>query len=117
MLAAFRWNLRLLSYISLVVGAFLIYNTISVSVVRRRAEIGIVRGLGAGRGVVLSAFVGEAASLGLAGALIGLPLGRFMAGGAVRLMGVTVESLYVRSRPGAIELSASCLFLRPTISV
>src|SRR5260370_1378245 len=36
MLAAFRWNLRLLSYISLVVGAFLIYNTISVSVVRRR---------------------------------------------------------------------------------
>jgi len=43
MLAAFRWNLRLLSYISLVVGAFLIYNTISVSVVRRRAEIGIVR--------------------------------------------------------------------------
>src|SRR5258708_4213231 len=98
MLAAFRWNLRLLSYISLVVGAFLIYNTISVSVVRRRAEIGIVRGLGAGRGVVLSAFVGEAASLGLAGALIGLPLGRFMADGAVRLMAVTVESLYVSSR-------------------
>src|SRR5882757_1532926 len=43
MLAAFRWNLRLLSYIALVVGAFLIYNTISVSVVRRRSEIGIVR--------------------------------------------------------------------------
>src|SRR5207249_3532144 len=40
MLAAFRWNLRLLSYISLIVGAFLIYNTISVSVVRRRPEIG-----------------------------------------------------------------------------
>jgi putative ABC transport system permease protein len=39
MLAAFRWNLRLLSYIALVVGAFLIYNTISVSVVRRRNEI------------------------------------------------------------------------------
>src|SRR5260370_9934552 len=47
MLAAFRWNLRLLSYISLVVGAFLIYNTISVSVVRRRPEIGIVPSLGA----------------------------------------------------------------------
>ena len=37
MLGAFRWNLRVLSYIALVVGAFLIYNTISVSVVRRRA--------------------------------------------------------------------------------
>ena len=49
MLAAFRWNLRVLSYIALVVGAFLIYNTISVSVVRRRAEIGILRALGATR--------------------------------------------------------------------
>ena len=53
MLAAFRWNLKLLSYIALVVGAFLIYNTISVSVVRRRAEIGIVRALGASRATVL----------------------------------------------------------------
>src|SRR6202011_3205601 len=68
MLAAFRWNLKLLSYIALVVGAFLIYNTISVSVVRRRSEIGIVRALGASRGVILSAFVGEAACFGLAGA-------------------------------------------------
>ena len=34
MLAAFRWNLRVLSYIALLVGAFLIYNTISISVVQ-----------------------------------------------------------------------------------
>src|SRR5260370_35931566 len=107
MLAGFRWNLRLLSYISLVVGAFLIYNTISVSVVRRRPEIGIVRGLGASRGVILSAFIGEAASLGLAGALIGLPLGRFMATGAVRLMAASAESLYVSSRPASIALNVA----------
>jgi putative ABC transport system permease protein len=117
MLAAFRWNLRLLSYISLVVGAFLIYNTISVSVVRRRAEIGIVRALGASRGVILSAFVGEAASFGLAGALLGLPLGRFMATGAVRLMSATVESLYVSSRPGTIELSAASVLLALVIGI
>jgi len=72
MLAAFRWNLRLLSYVSLVVGAFLIYNTISVSVVRRRSEIGIVRALGASCGTILSAFVGEAACFGIAGAMIAL---------------------------------------------
>jgi putative ABC transport system permease protein len=117
MLAAFRWNLRLLSYISLVVGAFLIYNTISVSVVRRRPEIGIVRALGASRGVILSAFVGEAACLGLAGALFGLPLGRFMASGAVRLMAATVESLYVSSRPGIIELNATSALLALAIGV
>jgi putative ABC transport system permease protein len=115
MLAAFRWNLRLLSYISLVVGAFLIYNTISVSVVRRRPEIGIVRGLGASHGVILSAFLGEAACFGLAGALFGLPLGRFMATGAVQLMAATVESLYVSSRPGSIELDAASILLALSI--
>ncbi len=117
MLAAFRWNLRLLSYISLVVGAFLIYNAISVSVVRRRPDIGIVRALGAGRATILAAFVGEAACFGLAGALIGLPLGRFMATGAVRLMSATVESLYVSSRPGPIELNAASLLLALAIGI
>ncbi|HMD39307.1 MAG TPA: FtsX-like permease family protein [Candidatus Acidoferrum sp.] len=106
MLAAFRWNLQLLSYIALIVGAFLIYNTISVSVVRRRPETGIVRALGASRGAVLTAFLGEAAFFGVAGALLGLPLGRVMASGAVKLMAATVESLYVSSRPGTIELRA-----------
>jgi putative ABC transport system permease protein len=117
MLAAFRWNLRLLSYISLVVGAFLIYNSISVSVVRRRPDIGIVRAFGASRAAVLAAFVGEAACLGFAGALIGLPLGRFMASGAVKLMSATVEALYVSSRPGSIELDAASIFLALAIGV
>jgi putative ABC transport system permease protein len=117
MLAAFRWNLRLLSYIALIVGAFLIYNTISVSVVRRRAEIGIVRALGANRGFVLAAFVGEAACFGLLGAVIGMPLGRLLAGGAVHLMGATVEALYVSSRPGAIALTPGSLFLAVFVGV
>ena len=67
MLRAFRWNLRVLGYISLVVGAFLIYNTISVSVVRRRAEIGMLRALGATRGTVFGLFLVEALLLGALG--------------------------------------------------
>jgi putative ABC transport system permease protein len=117
MLAAFRWNLRLLSYIALIVGAFLIYNTISVSVVRRRAEIGIVRALGASRALILSAFVGEAGCFGFLGALIALPLGRVMAGGAVQLMGTTVEALYVSSQPGAIGLTPISVLLALLIGV
>jgi putative ABC transport system permease protein len=117
MLAAFRWNLRLLSYIALIVGAFLIYNTISVSVVRRRPETGIVRALGASRNAVLAAFLGEATFFGLAGAALGLPVGRVMASGAVKLMAATVESLYVSSRPGAIELTMWSVVLAFTIGV
>ncbi len=117
MLAAFRWNLRLLSYIALVVGAFLIYNTISVSVVRRRGEIGIVRALGASRNDVLVAFLGEATCFGLAGALLALPLGRIVAAGAVRLMALTVDSLYVSSRPGVIALTPFSVLWALTIGV
>ncbi len=105
MLAAFRWNLRILSYVALVVGAFLIYNTISVSVVRRRPEIGVVRALGASRGTVLGAFLGEAAFFGVAGALLALPLGRLLAIGAVKLLSTTVNALYVSSRPGSIAIT------------
>jgi putative ABC transport system permease protein len=117
MLGAFRWNLRLLSYIALIVGAFLIYNTISVSVVRRRADIGIVRALGASRSAVLVAFLGEAAAFGLAGAAIGLPLGRVMASGAVKLMASTVQELYVSSRPGSLGLDAGAVFLALLIGI
>ena len=66
----------MLSYISLVVGAFLIYNTISVSVVRRRAEIGILRAIGAARSTILSLFLAEALLFGVVGAALGVVLGR-----------------------------------------
>ncbi len=104
MLDAFRWNLRVLSYIALVVGAFLIYSTISISVVRRRAEIGILRAVGATRALILTAFLAEAAVFGLIGGALGILMGRVMAEGAVRLVGATVESLYVSSRPSEIAL-------------
>ena len=109
MLRAFRWNLRVLSYISLVVGAFLIYNTISVSVVRRRPEIGVLRALGAGRRWVFRLFLGEALLFGLAGSLAGIALGRIMAGAAVGLIAETVNSLYVSSRPAQVALNFSAV--------
>src|SRR5437660_322842 len=117
MLSAFRWNLRVLSYIALVVGAFLIYNTISVSVVRRRPEIGIVRALAATRGAILLAFLGEAACFGVAGSLLALPLGRGLASVAVRLLSMTVESLYVSSTPGSAALNLPSAILGVMIGI
>jgi putative ABC transport system permease protein len=117
MLASFRWNLRILSYIALLVGAFLIYNAISVSVVRRRAEIGTVRALGASRRSVLAAFLAEAAMFGAVGAAIAIPLGRMLAAGAVRLLAATVDALYISSRPGSLDLSASSVVLTMSVGI
>lgn len=117
MLTAFRWNLHVLSYVALLVGAFLIYNTISVSVVRRRADIGTVRALGASRRAVLTAFLLEAGIFGMAGALLALPLGRLLATGAVRLLSATVNALYVSSRSGSISLSTGSLALALVVGV
>ena len=105
MLRAFRWNLRILSYISLLVGAFLIYNTLAVSVVRRRNEIGIMRALGTTARGVLLIFLGEAAMLGLLGSLLGVGLGRVLAGAIVGMISDTVNALFTTSAPGAIAIT------------
>ena len=104
MLSAFRWNVRVLSYIALLVGAFLVYNAVAVSVVRRRPQIGIVRALGASQRMVRWGFLVEGGLLGICGAALGLPLGQLFAFAAVEAMGQTVEALYVSSAPGAVEI-------------
>ena len=107
MLRAFRWNLRMMSYTTILVGAFLIYNTITAYVVRRRQQIGIVRAVGASRSMVRAAFLIEGAVFGAIGAVAGLLLGRVLAVGAVEAVGGTVSSLYVSSTPGEIALGPS----------
>src|SRR5262249_26002993 len=49
--------------------------------------------------------LGEALLLGLVGAAVGVVLGRFLAGGTVRLISDTVNALYTTSRPAPIELT------------
>lgn len=95
MLGSFELNLGALSLISLLVGMFLIYNTIAASVVRRRVEVGILRAVGATRLEVQALFLGEAALFGVFGVLLGLVggvlLARFLLG---REIARVVSTLY-----------------------
>jgi putative ABC transport system permease protein len=95
MIGAFQLNLTALSLISLLVGMFLIYNTVATAVVRRRHEIGVLRALGLGRRQVQFLFIAEALVLGVAGLLLGLVLGVVLAGQLVGAVSQTITSLYI----------------------
>ena len=95
MLAAFHLNLTALSYVALLVGLFLVYNTVSVAVLSRREEIGTLRALGVGRSHVRWLFLAEAAALAGVGAALGIVVGRLLADGAVALTSTAVSAIYI----------------------
>ncbi len=94
LVASYRLNLSVLSAIALFVGMFLIYQSVTLSVVRRRREIGLLRTLGMPKGQVLALFLAEGAVSGMVGGLVGLGVGFFMAKGALGLVSHTLTSLY-----------------------
>ncbi len=95
MLAGFHLNLTALSLVSLLVGVFLVYNTISASVVRRRSEIGILRSIGVSPAQVRWLFLGEALLYGLIGSLLGIAGGLLVARSLLRAVATTISNLYV----------------------
>src|SRR5580704_8019602 len=95
MLSGFELNLTALSMVSLLVGVFLIYNTVTASVVRRRNEVGILRALGASRTKVRWLFLGEAALYGMIGSVVGCVGGVLLSNFLVGAVSKTITNLYV----------------------
>jgi putative ABC transport system permease protein len=94
MTAAFRTNLTALSLLALVVGLFLIYNTMTFSVVQRRPLFGTLRCLGVTRREVFILVLAEAAVVGILGSVLGVILGIVLGQGAVRAVTQTINDLY-----------------------
>lgn len=103
MLAAFQYNLAALSLIALLVGVFVIYNTMSITVLRKRSEIGVLRTIGASRRRIFAMFTIQALILGVIGSAVGVGAGLVFAGGAVRAVGSTVQQLYVDQPPADVS--------------
>lgn len=92
--SAFQLNLSALSLLALVVGMFLIYNTVMFSVVQRRAVFGTLRSLGVTGGQLFALIELETLVVAAIGALLGLGLGWLLGQGAVRLVTQTINDLY-----------------------
>jgi putative ABC transport system permease protein len=117
MISAFRLNLTALSFVALFVGMFLIYNSMSISVIRRRREIGIIRSLGVSERTVLILFLTEAAILGFVGALLGIAVGILMAKFTLASVSKTVTALYILNKAEHLTIPLSTLLLGVGISL
>jgi ABC-type antimicrobial peptide transport system permease subunit len=78
--------------LALLIGGLGIANTMLVVVARRRAEIALLKALGLKGRQVTAMFVVESALLGLAGSLVGLPLGLGISQGLLRLVAQYVST-------------------------
>lgn len=85
-LQGFNAILYFFAAMALFVGGFLIFNSFNMTVFQRMREIGMLRTLGATRGMVAGSVLREAALLGLVGAVVGLGLGVLLALGLIWLM-------------------------------
>ena len=119
LLTSFRVGLFFVSLIALFVGFFLIYNTVSVSVIQRKKEIGVLRCLGMKRSELLRLIVVEALLLALAGSMAGALLGSLLARGALLAVGETVGNLFslMDLRRGEFTLGEFTLALGSGVAV
>jgi putative ABC transport system permease protein len=95
--------------VALLVGAFIIFNTFSITVAQRVREFGMTRTLGATRGQVLRSVIGEALVVGVLASIIGLLVGIGIARGIQALFdaigfGLPAASIEVRPRTIIVAL-------------
>ena len=84
---AYRVNLNVLALVALFTGAFLVFSTQALSVIRRRPQLALLRVIGVTRGQLLRQILLEGGLLGVAGALLGLAGGYAMAAAALHFFG------------------------------
>ncbi|MCG2584617.1 FtsX-like permease family protein [Massilia sp. TS11] len=84
---AYRVNLTVLALVALFTGAFLVFSTQALSVVRRRSQFALLRVLGLERGQLLRQILREGLALGVVGSALGVAGGYAIAAATLRLLG------------------------------
>ena len=93
---AFMTNLTAMSLLALLVGLFLIFNSVSFSVLQRRNLIGVLRGLGVTRKQLFTIILTEAALLGVVASLLGVGFGVLLGEQLLALVSRSINDLYFR---------------------
>lgn len=92
--SAMRIGMLIASFIALLVGVFIIFNTFTIAVNQRWKEIGVLRAIGVERRNIQTMFLVEALVMGMVGSVVGIGLGYLLAVGAERLLSEVAAQIF-----------------------
>ena len=102
---AFSINLTALGMLSLLVGMFLIYNTMTFLVIQRRRLFACLRSLGVTRQQIFKLIISEALLLAVIGTVLGILLGIALGQGLLHLISDTINAIYFRIDHSSLMLT------------
>ncbi|MBN1664331.1 MAG: FtsX-like permease family protein [Deltaproteobacteria bacterium] len=105
MIAKFQNGFDFISYLAILVGMYLIYNAVSISVVHRRKEIGILRAIGCRRKEIMLLFMGETLMISVIASSLGVALGLLLANSLVGAFGKVISETFVRTSVTGIHVT------------
>ena len=110
MLEAFNINLTSLSLLALIVGLFLIYNTMTFSVVQRKVLIGTLRSIGVTSNEISKIIIREAFIIGVIGTIVGFAAAYFISKFLIVFISRTINDLYYVVSVREIYISPMIIF-------
>ncbi|MFM7458639.1 MAG: ABC transporter permease [bacterium] len=105
MTKSFNANLSALSLLAMLVGIFLIYNTMTFAVLQRRKIFGFLRTIGVSQKEIFSLIIFESLLFAIIGSLIGIGLGYLLANVLLSFIVRTINDLYFVLQVSQIHIS------------
>jgi putative ABC transport system permease protein len=102
-----RRNISSLGFVAMCMGMYLIYNAVSITVVHRRKEIGILRALGTNRRWIVQLFLVETLAISIIGSALGIGFGILLAQGSMEAFGQNIAAQYQLNNPTSAPLVIS----------
>jgi putative ABC transport system permease protein len=108
---AYRTNLDMLALVALFTGAFLVFSTQFLALVRRRSQLALLRVIGVTRAELTRLLVIEGTLVGIAGSAIGLALGVALARLGIERLGGDLGAGYFHSVTPRLHVDFATLAL------
>ena len=106
MSSAFMTNLTAMSLLALLVGIFLIFNSVNFSVLQRRNLVGVLRAIGLTGRQLMTILLSEAVLIGLVSAVLGIALGIVLGEALLDLVSRTINDLYFRVTVTTVQVES-----------